>query len=187
MTKWDEKFRAGYGIGGAPEQALIRAVEHVPPGFALDLACGLGRNAVYLAAHGWKVTALDSSQVAIGELPSNIETKCVDLEAVDFRIAPNVYDLICDCYYLYRPLFPQIRAAVQPGGLFVGVIPMVDDDPAIQPMNVSYLCQPGELESLFAGWEIVHSYEGKPNRHPSRRRVAELVARNRQVPLPPSP
>jgi len=177
MTRWDEKYRAGYGANGTPEPALTKAIADISPGVALDLACGRGRNAVYLASRRWAVTALDSSQVAINEVPSPIDARCIDLESPDFQIVPGAYDLICDCYYLHRPLFPQIRAGLKSGGLFVGVIPMIDDDPAISPLNPAYLCEPGELQSLFADWEIRHSYEGKPNGDSSRRRVAELIAR----------
>ena len=186
MTKWDEKYRTGYGAGGTPEPALIEAIAlGIAPGIALDLACGRGRNAMYLATHGWTVVALDSSQVAIDEVPSTIDARRINLESPDFQIGPDAYDLICDCYYLYRPLFPQIRAGLRPGGLFVAVIPMIDDDPAVSPMNPAYLCWPGELSSLFADWEIRLNREGKPKGDPSRRRVAELIARkpgpNRQV------
>lgn len=176
MTKWDEKYRAGYGTWGVPEPILMEAIANLPPDIALDLACGSGRNAVYLATHGWTVTALDSSQVAIDMLPGSLEARCIDLESEDFRITPEAYGLICDCYYLHRPLFPQIRAGLKSGGLIVAVIPMYDDDPAVTPMNPDYLCEPGELKSLFADWDIRHSREGKPNRNASGRRVAELIA-----------
>ena len=176
MTKWDDKYRAGYGLSGTPEPALIQAIADAKPGTALDLACGRGRNAIYLASHGWGVTALDSSQVAIGELPAGIDARCVDLEAPGFQIAPDAYNLICDCYYLHRPLFPRIRAGLKRGGIFVAVIPMIDDDPAVTPMNPAYLCQPGELESVFADWKILRSREGKPSRDPAGRRVAELIS-----------
>lgn len=176
MTKWDEKYRAGYGKGGMPEPILMEAIADISPDIALDLACGRGRNAVYLAAHGWTVTALDSSQVVIDELPGSLEARCVDLESEDFRITPEAYGLICDCYYLHRPLFPRIRVGLKSGGLIVAVIPMIDDDPAVTPMNPAYLCEPGELESYFADWEIRHSREGKSKRDPAGRRVAELIA-----------
>jgi SAM-dependent methyltransferase len=177
MTKWDERFRAGYGVGGAAEPALINAVSDLRPGLALDLACGLGRNALYLASLGWKVTALDSSQVAIDSLPESIEAHCVDLELPGFQPEPNIYDLICDCYYLQRDLFPKLRDALKPGGLFVAVIPIADDDPAIRPMNPDFLCRDGELRALFEEWEILHQYEGKPGGDTTKRRVSELVAR----------
>ncbi|MEO8131453.1 MAG: methyltransferase domain-containing protein [Bryobacteraceae bacterium] len=177
MTKWDEKYRAGYGSNTAPEPLLVQAVHRIAPGIALDLACGRGRNAIYLAALGWQVTALDSSQVALAELPASIQAALTDLESPDFHLARDAYHLVCDCYYLHRPLFPQIHAAVKPGGLFVAVIPMDDDDPAIQPMNSAYLCRPGELQSIFSDWEIVHTGEGKPQGDASRRRIAELIAR----------
>ncbi len=177
MTKWDEKYRTGYGSRGTPEPALIQAIADATPGAALDLACGRGRNAIYLASRGWTVTALDSSQVAIGELPRAIDARCLDLESPEFQIAPHAYNLICDCYYLHRPLFPQIRAGLKSGGLFVAVIPMLDSDPAVTPMNPAYLCQPGEIHSLFADWEILHSREGKPRRDPGARCVAELISR----------
>jgi len=179
MTKWDEKYLAGYGAKNPAEPSLINATSAIPPGRALDLACGLGRNGLYLAAQGWHVTALDSSQVAIDSLPQTVDAHLVDLEAPDFRIALNSYDLICDCYYLDRNLFPQIRDGVKRGGLFVGVIPMVDEDPTLHPMNPAYLCSSGELRSCFSGWEILHDYEGKPAGDASKRKVAELTARKR--------
>jgi tellurite methyltransferase len=177
MTRWDEKFVAGYGAKGTPEPALIQAVANVHPGHALDLACGLGRNAIYLASQGWKVTAMDSSHVALDALPRMIDGQLVDLESPDFHIEPNTFDLICDCYYLYRDLFPKLREGIKRGGLFVGVIPMIDTDPGIHPMNPAYLLNPGELRSFFADWEILHSNECKPGGDPTRRRVAELIAR----------
>jgi tellurite methyltransferase len=177
MTKWDEKFLGGYGANATPEPALIEAIKNVKSGHALDLACGLGRNAIYLASQGWNVTAMDSSQVALDALPDTIDSQLVDLESPDFQIAPNTFDLICDCYYLYRDLFPKIREGIKQGGLFVGVIPMIDNDPGIHEMNPAYLLSPGELLSFFAGWEILHNNECKPGCDPTRRRVAELVAR----------
>ncbi len=50
---------------------------------------------MYVASRGWTVTALDSSQVAIDELPGSIDARCIDLESPHFQIAPDAYDLIC--------------------------------------------------------------------------------------------
>ncbi len=155
------------------EPVLADAIAGLRPGRALDLACGLGRNALYLAERGWDVTALDYSAVAIESLCGQpLDARMVDLEDPAFQLPDSQYDLIADILYLQRSLFPQIRTAVKPGGIFVGVIAMLDDDPAVAPMNPDYLCTPDELRMVFADWTIHHYREGK-NR---RRNVAEIVA-----------
>jgi tellurite methyltransferase len=163
---------------------LVRAVDGIEPANALDLACGTGRNALYLASLGWRVTAVDRSAVAIELLQQHarergvtVDTRIADLEAGEFLWAGNAYRLICDCNYLQRDLFPRIRNAVQPGGLIVAMIQMVDDAPDVAPMNPAYLIQPGELRAEFSGWEILHDVESRPLEDPKRRLVAELIAR----------
>jgi SAM-dependent methyltransferase len=169
-NRWDEKYRSGYGTGGTAEPLLVDAVAGLRPGRALDLACGLGRNALYLAERGWHVTALDYSAVAIDSLRGpSIDARVVDLEDPAFQLPDSQYDLIVDVLYLKRSLFSQIRTALKPGGMFVGVMAMFDDD---APMNADYLCAPDELRMAFSDWTIHHYREGK-NR---RRNVAEIVA-----------
>src|SRR5438067_11196563 len=99
----------------------------MPPGRALDLACGAGRNALYLATLGWQVTAVDSSAVAISILREraaglapgfSVDARVADLEAGGFTIAPASFDLILDFFYLQRDLFPHIREGLPPGGVF---------------------------------------------------------------------
>jgi len=152
------------------EPWLAGAVADLRPGLALDLACGRGRNALYLAERGWHVTALDYSAVAIEALcGTSIDARVVDLEDAAFQLPDSHYDLIVDIVYLQRSLFPQIRTALKPGGMFVGVIAMFDDD---APMNADFLCKQDELRMVFADWTIHHYREGR-NRH---RNVAEIVA-----------
>jgi SAM-dependent methyltransferase len=55
-------------VNGVPAPLLVSAVAGIPAGRALDLACGTGRHAIYLAQHGWTVTAVDSAREAIGQL-----------------------------------------------------------------------------------------------------------------------
>lgn len=157
---WDERHRRGEGPT-EPSALLIQAVAGLSPGRALDLACGRGRHAPYLASIGWKVTAVDSSRAAIGLLRAEapgIETHHADLERGEFLIAPNAWDLVCDFHYLQRNLFPSIRSGVAAGGIFAGAF----------RMKGRFAVEPGELRQLFVEWNLLHYSES---------RDAEIVAR----------
>jgi len=146
-------------------------------GRALDLACGSGRNALYLAELGWHVTAVDGSPVALEVLGARarerglkIDTRIADLERGEFQIASDTYDLILDCYYLQRDLFAPIKAGVRPGGMAI-VIVHLDEAEATPTRALA-----GELRTYFTDWKILHYREGQPDETCHCRRVAELVA-----------
>jgi hypothetical protein len=135
---------------------------------------------LWLARGGWSVTAIDYSQVALDilrERSVGLEINIVraDIEAPDFHIRPAQYDLICDACFLWRPLFPAMRAGLRSGGTFIGVYPIAGD--AKLPSNPAYLMQPGELFTYFHDWDVFHSFEGRPGGDPSRRLRAEIAAR----------
>lgn len=160
---WDAYFSDPANIDLIPAPLLVEAADLLPPGDALDLACGPGRHALYLARLGWKVTAVDSSAAAIGFLQSQaaglpIQTVRADLERGEFTIGHDAYDLICDYLYLQRDLFPQIREGIRMGGAFVGAIRLTG----------SFHLAPGELRELFAGWKIFYYSETD---------IAQIVAR----------
>ena len=196
MADWDERYERGEYATLEPSALLVRAVETFaaarggrrPGGLrALDLACGAGRHALYLAERGFDVTAVDSSRAGVeitrrraGERGLRLDARVADLERGEFPLEPASYDLICDFYYLQRDLFPQIRAGVRRGGLFVAAIHLTDEDPEARPMNPDFLLRPGELREEFRGWELLHYAETKGHdrdagRH--TRRSAELIAR----------
>jgi SAM-dependent methyltransferase len=164
----------------------VRAVRGLAPGRALDIACGTGRHAVFLAALGWQVTAVDSSRVGIEitekrarERGHAVDARVADLERGEFSIEPEAYDLIAVFYYLQRDLWPQIRAGVRRGGRVVAAIHLIDESPEVRPMNPAFLLQPEELRTEFHGWEIMHYHETQlqdddPGEH--HRRTAEIIA-----------
>jgi tellurite methyltransferase len=176
---WDHHYSNPDGLDFTPAPLLVEVADRLPAGCALDLACGHGRNTIYLASLGWRVTAVDRSPVAIRLLRErssglDVDPRVADLEAGEFRIAPVSFELICDFFYLQRDLFPQIREGVRPGGLFVGAIHLFD--PAAVPgRNPAFQLQPGELREEFSGWKILYYSEGlEPGR---TRRAARMVAR----------
>jgi tellurite methyltransferase len=177
---WDQHFADPAHVDFAAHPLLIEAADLLPTGRALDLACGPGRHALYLASLGWRVTAVDSSAVAIGLLRAHaaglaIDAHLADLERGDFAIAPGAYQLICDFFYLQRSLFPAIRDGVHPGGVFVGAIHLLGSATHIRPHNPDFLLHPGELRSLFDGWKVMFYSEGVEPGH--SRRKARIIAR----------
>ena len=175
---WDRYYSDAANVDRAPDPLVVEVAEVLLPGEALDLASGPGRNAIYLASLGWRVMAVDRSEVAIGILCGRSEglpltARAADLENGGFRIEPGAYDLICDFHYLHRPLFPRIRAGVRPGGVFVAAIPMVDPEAADGPRNPAFLLEPGELRQQFADWKTLFYSEARQG----NRRTARIIAR----------
>ena len=181
---WDERYRSGERaaevLDAAPTPLLVEAAKKLAPGKALDLACGTGRNALWLAAQGWSVTAVDGSPVAIDILRSRasergvmVSTRVADLEKSEYQIEPSSWNLVAICYYLQRDLFEPAKQGVVPGGILVSIVHITE--PGEEP--TAHRLRPGELERYFQGWEILDSREGRPNDTVHQRSVAEIVAR----------
>lgn len=129
---WDDLYqRSGRKWSGRPNQPLVSAVESLKPGKALDLGCGEGGDAVWLAQNGWEVTATDVSAVAIARTKDlateNGVRKMIDLQIHDFEVSfpAGTYDLV-SAQYLQTPLefqrdkvLQKAAAAVAPGGILI--------------------------------------------------------------------
>ena len=109
----------------APSRFVVAEVADLPPGAALDLACGAGRNAVWLAEQGWRVTAVDFSGVALRMARSLEAERRVAVEWVEADVLawtpPRAYDLVCVLYLQLpagerRTALARAAAAVRPGG-----------------------------------------------------------------------
>jgi len=186
LQKWDEKFSCGDELHAfVPSPPLPQAIAGLPPGVALDLACGAGRHSLFLAEHGWRVQALDGSQVGIERMmeearrrgvADRIDARVRDLEGDDFALEGEAFDLVCDFYFLHRPLFEQIRRALRPGGLFAAAI-HVQAEAGAAPHG--FLLRPGELRATVEGWgfQIVHAREGASTEAGHHHATAEIVAR----------
>lgn len=180
LQGWDQHYRAERATAAAPSPLFIAAAQALPPGRALDLACGSGRHALWLAQHGWQVTAVDGSPAAIALLQASAErlgisihARVADLEKGEFKIEPARWELIASCYYLQRDLIEPIKKGLTPGeGLVPGGVAIVIALLAKSP----YRARPGELRDWFNGWEILLDREGPD---PSGHEVAAIAARKR--------
>lgn len=167
--RWNERYaQAGlyYGTGPSPFLAeRIAFVSALTAGRkALDLACGEGRNSVFLARHGYTVTGLDISAEGLAKAARRaaaeglaIVFRRADLEGYEFD---ERWDLIVNVNFLLRDLIPRMVAALNPGGVIV--FDTILATPALAGThNPAFLLQPGELRQTFGRFpgRILHDEE----------------------------
>jgi SAM-dependent methyltransferase len=152
----------------APSSWLLSNIDRIPrAGRALDVACGRGRHALFLAARGWTVRALDRDADAIEALRSEaarrglaVQADVVDLEAGDTDLGREAYDLIVVVHYLHRPLFPALLRALAPGGSLLYETFTVDQARRGRPSNPDFLLRHGELREWLASLAILAERDG---------------------------
>lgn len=177
---WDERYRTEQESEWPPTPLLIETAKGLKPARVLDLACGTGRNALWLAQQGWSVTAVDGSSAAIdilrrraAEQGLTVDARVANLEKAEYAIEPSTWEFIVICYYLQRDLLEPAQLGVMPGGVLLVIVHIAE--PGEEPTQ--FRLKPGELARYFQGWEILHSYEGKPRDPAHARAVAEIAAR----------
>lgn len=171
----------------SPSSFLIKNFHHLPKGLALDVAMGDGRNAIYLATRGFDVDGVDAepervarARAAARKLGAPIRAVVGNLEDGTYIIPLDAYDVIVVFNYLHRPLFKDIKDGVVPGGVVVYQT-YTEEQLTLPggPRDPDHLLRPGELERVFANWEILNYRElVGPARHDGTpRAIAGIVAR----------
>lgn len=153
------------------------------PGPVLDVACGMGRNGLWLAKRGIKVIFCDRSEEALREVSKRAKSMGIEVDTwhVDLEIpgvnpfGEEAYGGILVFRYLHRPLIPCIRKALMPKGILLYETFTVDQVSFGRPCNPDHLLKPGELLSWFKDWDVIHYFEGVLEEPP--RAMARLVCR----------
>ncbi|VVE05438.1 class I SAM-dependent methyltransferase [Pandoraea cepalis] len=134
---------------GAPSPWLVRWAHLMPSGGrALDLACGQGRHARWLASRGMHVIAVDRDEAALATMSmlANVTTLTADLEGAPWPLAEGErFDAVIVTNYLHRPLFSRIAASVAPGGVLIYETFARGNERYGKPSNPQFLLAPGEL------------------------------------------
>jgi SAM-dependent methyltransferase len=131
-AEWDERYASTERVwSGQPNLALVAEVTAMTPGRVLDVGCGEGADAVWLAARGWQVTALDVSRVALERAAVHARDAEVDVEwvhagLVEARLPGGAYDLVTVHYPALlrtpgRDAERSLLATVAPGGVLLVV------------------------------------------------------------------
>jgi SAM-dependent methyltransferase len=165
---WDARYAAVENLWAAkPNRFLVAEVGELEPGRALDLACGEGQNAIWLATLGWQVTGVDYSEVAIAKARGRAEREGIDADfvcadLVSYEPEAAAFDLVV-VLYLHIPsrerrlVLGRAAAAVASGGTFllVGHDTLNMTEGVGGPSDPDIHFTPDEIAAELPGLEIV--------------------------------
>ena len=131
-----------------------------PGGTVLDVAAGSGRHALWLAARGHAVTALDRDGEAMRPLAGHAELVVADIEAGPWPLAGRRFDAVIVVNYLWRPLFARLQESLAEGGVLLCETFAAGNATVGRPARSEFLLAAGELLSAFPGLRTVAFEDG---------------------------
>lgn len=184
-ARWDARWAEGDPLDPDRPSAVVRDADPWLPadGWALDLACGTGRNALYLAERGLRVVAVDLSGRALHRLGRRAAERDLPIQPVQadlgrFAVRPGRFRVVVNTRFLLRDAFSLIREALAPGGLLVFETFNVDEIELLGgDLRRAYTLGRGELRRAFEDFEPLVYEEGVLPRPEGDRGLARLIAR----------
>jgi len=173
------------------EKYLKELAHSAELGPLLDLACGTGRNGLYLVDNTIPVVFADADEAALSQVRATIsgagcgaDNTLVQLWPVNLEknnvnpLANSRFGGILVFRYLHRPLMESIRQAVLPGGIVIYETFTVDQAELGRPKNPDYLLRHDELRDYFIDWNVLHYFEGVQGQPElgSQQAIAQVVA-----------
>jgi tellurite methyltransferase len=184
QKRWDKRFgKKDFAFGKKPNPFLKKLIHLLPKGRALDIAAGEGRNAVFLAQHGFEVDAVDISEKGLKKAQKLARAKgikinifLVDLD--QYRVEKERYDLIANFYFLKRPFIPRIKKGLKKGGRVIFETYLLEHRTLGTggPKQAKYYLKPNELLMLFKDFRILFYREGIFREGGKKKAVASLIA-----------
>jgi tellurite methyltransferase len=171
QNKWNRKYKERLDSFDVPEAnaRLKNLSQYLNGGTALDIACGLGANSVFLAEIGYHVEALDLSDVAINyvnelsKLHQLSVSPCL-CDLTDWRnlnVNDNSVDLVVITYYLDRSIFPFVKASIRENGYFFMETFYLSPQTEQQNVSDQYKLRPKELLTEFGDWQVLYYEENE--------------------------
>ncbi len=190
---WDRRYAAVENLWAQrPNRFLVAEVSDLAPGRALDLACGEGQNAIWLASLGWDVTGVDYSEVAIAKAHARAERDGVDVtftcaDLVEYLPTRSAYDLVV-VLYLHIPsaarasVHAKAAAALAPGGTFLllGHDRTNATDGVGGPSDPDLLYTADEIAAELSGLEIEKASTVLRDVHGEDRDAIDTIVRARR-------
>ena len=196
--KWNARYLAGaYEARTHPSELLAQWLGRLdlpgPAPRAIDIACGRGRNALFLARRGWQVDAVDISRVALEHLRATADAEGLPVKCAERDLEPASsaldafeglqYDLALMIRYTAMPLVEALPRVLAPGGYLIAEMHLQTDAAVAGPRSPRFRVAAGELRKAGAALKLLDYHEGLVT-DPDGRTVAlaQLVGRQRRTP-----
>jgi SAM-dependent methyltransferase len=182
-SRWEERYSsAESGSPGTPSLFLRENLHKLPNGRALDVACGDGRHALFLARSGYRVDAIDQALAAVKQVHATAVRNRLPVNAIQadlehYPLRNERYDLIVNIRYLQRSLWPALKTALRDGGVLVFETFTTAQQRLGPPHNPAFLLRPGELREAFRDLELIEYQEGRFEAESGPAHLARLLAR----------
>lgn len=163
IERWNAKYLAANPHPRfEPDPLLVAIAPRLRGGRALDVACGVAHNAMFLAEHGYEVLAVDGSLTALRyarerlrERPLPVQLVAADLDR--FVLPAEYFDIVVVVRFLDRDLIPRLVRGLRPGGILVYKTFNVNYQRERPAFNPAFLLQPGELSQLLGDLEAIET------------------------------
>lgn len=167
--KWNKKYKNTPRLmeNRDPSKKLLESIKHANGKKALEIACGTGRNSIYLAKNGFEIEAYDISDIAINHIKNlnikNLKAFQKDLE--NFTPKIDEFDLIVQTNYLDRNIIPNLKKALKKNGIIIIETYMEHEENEKPPSDPTFLLKKDELKKLFDEFEILDYEESFNEKH----------------------
>lgn len=166
LERWEARYAEGGPAYWEPDPWVTARAVDLPPGRALDVACGWGRHALWLAARGHSVVGVDGSLTAVRGARAEAlarglagQTLFVQADLDEPCLAPASFDLVVVVRFLDRCLAPTLETLLRPGGTLLYATYTRRRLESRPDFNPDFLLAPGELATLFPRLTVLESEE----------------------------
>jgi SAM-dependent methyltransferase len=181
--KWNQRYAEDSYRKNNPVDLLADWLPEFTAGKALDVACGAGRNSIFLAQAGYQVDAIDISRQGLYRARQQAQSQGLSINWIEhdleqaFRFDTD-YDLIVVMWYVNLALITRLCGCLAPGGYLLCEEHLVTDQDVIGPANPAYRVAPGALREVISGLEILLDEESiETNSEDERVASARVVGR----------
>ena len=183
--KWNQRYAEDSYRKNNPVTLLQDWLPELPVGKALDVACGAGRNTIYLAQAGYRVDAIDISSAGLEKAQQSAIGQGLEINWIEHDLDQPFefdrdYDVILVMWFVNLGLVTRLCDCLAPGGLLLCEEHLITDEDVIGPTSDNYRIAPGALRQAVSGLELLLYEESIETGEDDGERVASarVVARS---------